>query len=120
MILVDTSTWIGHFRRRDVHLVELLAAGTAATCAVVRAELRLGAGVPAEVTALLGRLPDLPVPDARGTLAFLDRHVHLLAGTGIGYADLQIVACAAGSGSLLRTADRDLAAAWRALGFAEG
>ena len=120
MILVDTSTWIGHFRESDSRLVELLARGTAATCAVVRAELRLGAGVPREAAPLLDRLPDLPVPDARAALAFLGRHHRHLASAGIGYADLLILACAAGSGSLLRTSDRRLAAAWRSLGFAAG
>jgi len=119
VILVDTSVWIGHFRRRDPRLVELLGTGRVATCDVVRAELRLGSGIPEDVRQLLLRLPRLPVPDAPRALGFLDRHESVLRGAGIGFADLLIVACAADSGSLLMSSDAALDAAWRALGFGD-
>jgi len=118
VILVDTSVWIGHFRRRDVELVELLRAGRVATCDVVTAELRLGSGIPEGVPQLLSRLPHLPVPDARRALAFLDAEGSVLAGAGIGFADLLLVTCARDSGSLSRTPDVALGAAWCALGYA--
>lgn len=118
MILVDTSIWVGHFRRRDRVLVDRLGAGLVATCDVVRAELKLGSGIPKLAGQLLSRLPELPVPDARRALGFLERHEAVLSGAGIGFADLLIVACAAESGALLMTSDAALARAWRRLGFA--
>lgn len=118
MILVDTSIWVGHFRRSDPRLVSLLVTGRVASCDVVLAELRLGSGMPAGVPELIGRLPQLPVPDTSRALRLLERHAASLAGAGIGVADLLIVACAAESGAPLMTSDTALAGAWRALGFA--
>jgi predicted nucleic acid-binding protein len=120
VILIDTSVWIAHFRRRDPDLVRLLARGTVASCAVVRAELRLGSGIPAAAVSLLGRLPELPVPDAAAALAFLDRHENALAGTGVGFADLLVLACASGAGARLRTADARMRGAWLRLGLETG
>jgi predicted nucleic acid-binding protein len=68
---------------------------------------------------LLDRLVDLPVPDARAALAFLDRRPES-ARTGVGFADLLILACAVQSGARLRTVDRALSRAWSVLGFSTG
>lgn len=120
MILVDTSVWIDHFRERDDALVGLLQAGRVATCAVVRAELRLGSGVPVEVAALLARIPNLPVPNPDAALSLLDRLGDRVTGAGIGFADLLLLGCALDAGCPLRTSDRRRAAAWEALGFQAG
>jgi predicted nucleic acid-binding protein len=117
VILVDTSAWIDHFRRRDDALIDLLRTGRVATCEVVRTELRLGAGVPREVAPLLSRLPDLALVETR---SFLDNHAEALVAAGIGYADLLILACAVAHGARLRTTDGPLRRAWGRLQLQPG
>ena len=58
------------------------------------------------------------MPDAPRALAFLDAEGSVLTGAGIGFADLLLVTCVRDSGSLSRTPDVALGAAWRALGYA--
>lgn len=91
-VLVDTSVWVNHFRRRDNALVDLLQADRVLTHPMVVAELACGT---------------LPEPRAR-TLGYLDllRKTQLatyedvrtliereqLHGLGCGFVDLSLLA----------------------------
>ncbi|MFT4256559.1 MAG: PIN domain-containing protein [Pseudoxanthomonas sp.] len=108
MILVDSSIWIDHLRRRDEQLSALLEAGQVMTHAFVVGELALGniAGR----TRFLQLLDDLPqaqpATDAE-VRAFIENHA--LAGRGIGYADTHLLAAARLNAAPLWTRDKRLA-----------
>ena len=89
MILVDTSIWVAHGRRRDAALVEWLTEGW-----------------------VLGH-PFVPHAEV---LHFVDRH-HL-AGSGLGWIDMHLLASAMASRATLASRDRHLGQAARALGLA--
>ena len=117
MILVDTSTWVRHFRVADPRLVRLLGDLRVVTCDVVIGELALGSGMPDEAAELLGLLPSLPVPSATDTLKFIARHGPALSTSGVGWADAQILLTAVEAGALLHSADGPQRMVWRRLGF---
>lgn len=93
MVLVDTSVWIGHFRVGNVTLVRLLKETRVVLHPFVIGELACGhLARRREVLDLLGKLPRLtPVSDAEA-LAFVEGN-HL-AGTGIGWVDVHLLASA--------------------------
>lgn len=118
MILVDTNTWVHHIRGdRSTRLPDLLRTGRVRTCAVVLGELRLGSGLPPAVDRLLAALPAVPSPSAEETTRFLERQRRSLAGTGIGWADLQVIIAAQRAGALLYSEDGPMRRAWLALGY---
>lgn len=106
MILVDSNAWVRHLRQKDAQLVRFLAQGRVRTCDVVVGELLLGSGLPPRMTADLLALPQLPSPTAAETRAFVERHRGTFAGSGVGWADTQIVLAAAKAGARLYTSDR--------------
>jgi predicted nucleic acid-binding protein len=111
VILVDTSVWIGHLRRSDPILSELLEAGDVLTHPLVVGELACG-NLPAreEVLGLFQQLPAAPSASDPEALHFIERH--RLMGRGIGYIDVHLLASAAlAEGARLWTADARLAAA---------
>lgn len=116
MILVDTSAWIHHLRRRDSKLVTFLLEQRVRTCDVVLGELLLGSGLPRGFAADLRALPTLPSPSAAESRAFVERHVRTLAGSGVGWADVEILATAARAGARLHSADRAIQRVSRLLG----
>lgn len=116
MTLVDTNAWIHHLRVRDPHLVQLLLQQRVHTCDVVVAELRLGSGLPKSFTQDILALPRLPSPSAAETRAFIERHLSAFAGSGVGWADAQIVLAAAKAGARLHSSDRAVRRTCRALG----
>ena len=108
---MDASIWIGHFRRADPTLSDLLEAGEVLTHPLVVGELACGS-LPAreEVLGLLQRLPAAPSASDTEALHFIERH--RLMGRGIGYIDVHLLAAAAlAEGARLWTADARLAAA---------
>ncbi|HEX2167560.1 MAG TPA: type II toxin-antitoxin system VapC family toxin [Longimicrobiales bacterium] len=111
MILVDTSVWIGHFRRSDRLLMELLEAGEVLTHPFVVGELACGnLPAPEEVLGLFQQLPTAPSASDPEALHFIERH--RLMGRGIGYVDVHLLASAAlADGARVWTADARLAAA---------
>ena len=91
MILVDTSIWIDHGRRRDRQLVEWLTEGLVLGHPFVQGELACGA-MPrrTEVLALFDQLPPATVLSHQEMLHFVERH--RLMGRGLGWIDLHLVA----------------------------
>ena len=114
MVLVDTSVWVSHLRRREIRLVALLEAFQVLTHPFVIGELALGnLRQRLEILAYLAALPRAEAVDAEHVLAFIERR-HL-AGSGLGYVDVHLLAAAALAGTSLWTEDRRLAAVARGL-----
>jgi predicted nucleic acid-binding protein len=110
VILVDTSVWVDHLRRADRSLAEALAAGLVLVHPFVIGELACGV-LPgrAEVLHLLHELPFAAVASPAEALGFIDRHA--LAGRGVGYVDVHLLASARiPRRTVLWTRDRRLAA----------
>lgn len=117
MILVDSSVWIDHLRRRDAELVALLEAGVVMCHPFVTGELACG-NLPNRSAFLteLANLPAAPVASHDEALGLLDRHA--LTGRGIGWMDAHLLASAllAGRAPLL-TRDKRLRAIAGELGL---
>lgn len=116
-VLVDTSVWIGHFRRSNAALVRRLERGEVLGHLFVIGELACGGLV--NRAEILARLHDLPRAEAARhveVLRFVD--MHGLAGSGIGWIDAHLLAAARLSGAALWTGDRALAAVAADLGMA--
>jgi predicted nucleic acid-binding protein len=107
VILVDTSVWIDHFRSAEPKLVGLLLEPRVMSHPYVVGELACG-GLKrrAEVVRLLRSLPAASVADADDVLTFIESHA--LAGTGLGWIDVNLLASARLAGARLWTRDRKL------------
>jgi predicted nucleic acid-binding protein len=118
VILVDTSVWIDHLRVGDETLTGLLETGRVLVHPFVVGELALGNLRQRHV--ILGYLQDLPQVDVATNgeaLQFIERHD--LAGLGIGYVDVHLLASTQlTSGSSLWTRDKRLSAVAEHLGLA--
>ena len=115
-VLVDTSVWIDHFHRADSHLQACLQAGQVWTHAVVIGELAAGRlRARAEVLRHLQKLPRADEVDLAEGLHLLAEHS--LAGRGLSWSDVQLLAAARIDGLRLWTKDRALAAAAADLGL---
>ena len=117
MILVDTSIWIDHGRRRDAQLVAWLTEGLVLGHPFVQGELACGQ-MPrrAEVLGLFEALPTATLVAPAEVLHFVERH--RLMGRGLGWIDLHLLASTLVSRATLATHDGPLAQAARALGVA--
>jgi predicted nucleic acid-binding protein len=117
MILVDTSIWIDHGRRRDPQLAAWLAEGLVLGHPFVQGELASGR-MPrrSEVLALFDHLPAATLVSHAEVLHFVDRH--RLMGQGLGWIDLHLLASALVSHARLAARDRPLALAAAALDLA--
>lgn len=117
MILVDTSVWVDHFRTADSRLTDLLLDGQVICHAFIVGELACGnLRRRAEVLTLLRSLPQLPGLTNDDALEFLD--AHRLAGKGLGWVDIHLLAAAYAFREGLWTKDRRLREAARRLGVA--
>lgn len=115
MILVDTSLWIDHLRAADAELVTRLGDDVVLGHPWVVGELALGnLANRGEVLRLLNSLPMATVAAPDETLSFIGGHQ--LAGAGIGYVDVQLLASSRLTGARLWTRDRRLAAVADRLG----
>lgn len=114
MILVDTSVWIEHFRVGRPDLRALLEDGRVHCHPFVIGELACG-NLPRrdEILDLLSRLPSADVVDHYEAFTLLSRR-HL-AGKGIGWIDVHLLASALVSNVSLWTFDQRLSAAARQL-----
>jgi len=104
MTLVDTSSWINHFRKPDAALVKLLTDGMAGIHPFVLGELACGNLRDRNGTLrLLQALPLAPVAKDAEIYYLLD--TYRLWGTGLGWVDLNLLTSAAVAGWRLMTAD---------------
>ncbi len=116
-VLVDTSVWIDHFHRANPQLQTLLRSGQVATHTVVIGELAAGRLVRrAEILTLLQKLPRADEIDLAEGLRLLDQHA--LAGRGLSWSDVQLLAAASIDRLSLWTRDRALARTVEELGLA--
>jgi predicted nucleic acid-binding protein len=115
-MLVDTSVWVDHFRRADPELVSLLE-GAAVEChPFVIGELACGRmSRREEILGLLQSLPRVPVAEHHEALAFVEKHD--LAGAGIGWIDVHLLASARLGHTRFWTRDRRLATLAHSLGI---
>jgi predicted nucleic acid-binding protein len=113
MILVDTSVWVDHFRRRSDDLVRELEQDRVLTHPFIIGELALSGLVRRdEILGLLGSLPRAVAASHEETINAVQRW-HL-DGRGVGWVDAHLYASALLSAATLWTNDkrlRDLSAA---------
>jgi predicted nucleic acid-binding protein len=116
--LVDTSVWVEHFRRKDARLSTLLEGGEVVGHPFVVGELACGNLNPrGEVLERMAELPQLAVAEHEEVLSLLEGR--RLAGRGLGWVDVHLLAAAALSGARLRTRDVRLDRVARELGLVE-
>jgi hypothetical protein len=107
VILVDTSIWVNHLRRRDAVLAAHLEAGEVLCHPFVIGEIGLGSLERRnQVLELLASLPAAPMVSHDEAMAFVEQRS--LAGREIGWIDLHLAASAVLSRARLWTADRRL------------
>ena len=107
MILVDTSVWVDHFRRRSRHLSALLGDGLVVCHPFIIGELACGQLANRdELLTLMQSLPSASTIARKEILFFIDRNY--LAGKGVGFVDLHLLASARLDELELWTADRRL------------
>ena len=113
-MLVDTSVWVDHLRRRSAALVELLEQAQVWTHVFVIGELACGNLAQRDkVLSALTALPQAPVASHEEAVAFLETH-HLL-GRGLGWIDVHLLASAKLGRLPFWTLDKRLAAVVTAL-----
>jgi predicted nucleic acid-binding protein len=116
-VLVDTSVWVDHLRRRNTRLSELLEATQVWTHPFVIGELACGnLSRQAEVLGLLEALPQAPQVDHHQVLKFIDSW--RLNGRGLGWIDVHLLASARLAGLPFWTLDKRLSEAARQLSIA--
>jgi predicted nucleic acid-binding protein len=92
-MLVDTSVWIDHFRRRHHPLAEHLEAMQVWTHPFVIGELACGnLARRGDVLTALDALPQAPLVDHAEVRAFIE--AHHLHGRGLGWVDVHLLASA--------------------------
>ena len=115
MVLVDTSVWISHLRAGRPALAGQLMAGRVLCHPLVIGELACeNLRKRTEVLGLLKNLPQASVADDEETLLFIETHG--LAGVGLGYLDVQLLASTRLAGCRLWTDDGTLQAVAKRLG----
>jgi predicted nucleic acid-binding protein len=108
VILVDTSVWVDHLRRRNATLAKALDRGDVICHPFVVGEISLGSlRRREEVLGLLAELPMASLVAHDEVLALVSRLG--LAGRGIGWVDAHLVASAVVDRVPLWTLDRRLA-----------
>jgi predicted nucleic acid-binding protein len=116
VILADSNIWIHFLRHGDPLLVEFLLQQRVRTSDVIIGELLLGSGMPKNFRTDLLALPRFPSPSAVETRAFIERHREAFAGTGVGWADAQVIVTTVKVGARLHTSDRGVRKVCKALG----
>ncbi|MHB8622199.1 MAG: type II toxin-antitoxin system VapC family toxin [Sulfuricaulis sp.] len=113
-MLIDTSVWVDHFRRRNARLAELVEVAQVWTHPFVVGELACGIlSRRREVLSLLEALPQAPLVDHREVLTFIE--ARRLPGRGLGWVDVHLLASARLVGLPFWTLDKSLFEAAREL-----
>lgn len=115
MILVDTSVWVDHLRRRDARLSAQLDSASVLVHPFIIGEIACGNLADRQtVIELLQALPMSAVADPAEVLVFIERH--RLHGKGLGYVDVHLLAAVALTpGATLWTRDKRLHSAAQVL-----
>lgn len=114
-MLVDTSVWVDHLAGGNPALAELLEAGDVETHPFVVGELALGNLRWRDgILGYLEALPSVPPAEHAEVLHLVEDRE--LAGSGLGWVDVHLLASALIGGTRLWTLDRALAAAAARLG----
>lgn len=114
-MLVDTSVWVDHLRKRNSTLVALLESGEVLTHPFVIGELACGnLAQRAKVLNALGELPVVPSASHEEVINFLD--TRRLMGRGLGWIDLHLLAASIIAKVPLWSVDKRLSAVARELG----
>jgi hypothetical protein len=117
VILVDTSVWVAHLRAGNPALARFLEEERVAGHPFVIGELACGnLRDRDEVLRHLARLPETQVATHVEALHLVEHRA--LAGAGLGWVDVHLLASALLSGVALWTLDRPLQAAAQRLGCA--
>ncbi len=107
MVLVDTSVWVDHFRAGNAALETLLNDGAVICHPFVIGELACGfMRNRAEILSLLQALPEAQQASPDEALQFIENRD--LAGTGLGYVDVHLLASAVLTSVPLWTLDKSL------------
>jgi len=113
-MLVDTSVWIDHFRRKSTRLSELLEAAQVWSHPFVIGELACGnLARRQEVLSALDALPQAPLVDHAEVRDFIE--THRLSGRGLGWIDVHLLASARLGRLPFWTVDKRLATVARTL-----
>lgn len=117
--LVDTSVWIDHLRKGNRRLADLLEEGGVCSHPFVIGELACGRlRHRDEILGLLRALPEAPLAEHDEVLDFIaERH---LAGRGLGWIDVHVLASARLAGCAVWTLDKSLAAVAAELQLGQG
>jgi predicted nucleic acid-binding protein len=108
-MLVDTSVWVDHLRKRNSTLVALLESGEVLTHPFVIGELACGnLGQRRKILSALGELPLVPSASHQEVLDFVESR--RLMGRGLGWIDLHLLAASALAKVPLWSADKRLTA----------
>jgi hypothetical protein len=83
---------------------------------VVIGELMLGAGLPKLFAESLLALPRVPSPSASETRRLIDRYPRVFGGSGVGWADAQIILAATKAGARLYSSDDSVRRVCKAVG----
>jgi hypothetical protein len=110
MVIVDTSIWVTHLRQGSRQLEKLLYDAEVMCHPFIVGELACGnLKNRNEIISLLQSLPMAPTIEFDEFLFFIDRH-HL-AGKGVGFVDVHLLASAQLTGTPLWTAEKRLESA---------
>ena len=119
MVIVDTSIWVSHLRLGNRELSSLLDETQVMSHDFIIGELACGnLRNRKEVLSLLKSLPPAPVMSQEEVLYFMERHS--LAGKGMGFVDVHLLASAQLAGVFLWTSDGSLKQAASALRLSYG
>jgi predicted nucleic acid-binding protein len=117
MVLADATIWLEHLRGREERLAPLLAQGEVVCHASIIGELACAdLNDRAEILELLKGLPSAPEISHDEALLFME--LRALAGAGLGYADVHLLASAVISKASIWTLNPGLRAAAAAMGIA--
>ncbi len=107
-ILVDTSVWVDHLRKKEPHLVALLEHNQVLMHPMIRGELACGYSHNRDQ--ILSLFKDLPQAfEATHDEALYCLDMHKLSGKGVGFVDLNLLASTLlTKNALLWTRDRRL------------
>jgi predicted nucleic acid-binding protein len=92
-VLVDTSVWVDHLRKRNPTLVEMLEQAQVWTHSFVIGELACGnLAQRSQILDALAELPQAPLAGHAEVMAFVE--ARRLMGRGLGWIDLHLLASA--------------------------